>query len=114
MGAWGVDAFENDTAADWVFDKIVPAIRRALGKRANIETTLAALVVMLDLELGAYFNATEVEQAFDRVFEADARDRWRDPKRRKQHVLKIYRRWRHRGVSNRWSPAKAIFRKRGR
>ncbi len=111
MGAWGVTAYDNDTAADWVFDKIKPAIDRALySPYAQVEEVVAALAVAADLDLVPWLAWDRVEAALARIEASDARTNWREPKDRAAYLKKLARKLEAGRKAAAWTPLAAFNR----
>lgn len=109
MGAWGVAAYDNDTAADWVFDKIKPVIDRALySPYAQVEEVLAALAVAVDLNLVPWLAWDRVEAALARIEASDAKTGWKEPKARAIYLKKLARRLEAGRKAAAWTPLAAI------
>lgn len=109
MGAWGVTAYDNDTAADWVFDKIKHAIDRVLySPDAQSEEVLAALAVAADLNLVPWLAWDRVEEALARIEDCDAKSGWREPKARAAYLKKLTRRLKAGRKAAAWTPLTAL------
>lgn len=109
MGAWGVTAYDNDTAADWVFDKIKPAIDRALySPYAQAEEVLAALAVAVDLKLVPWLAWDRVEAALARIEADDKKTGWKEPKARALYLKKLARKLEAGRKAAGWTPLTAM------
>jgi hypothetical protein len=109
MGAWGVAAYDNDTAADWVFDKIKPAIDRALySPYAQVEEVVAALAVAVDLDLVPWLAWDRVEAALARIEASDAKTGWKEPKARALYLKKLARKLEAGRKAAAWTPLTAM------
>ena len=92
MGAWGHTAYENDTAGDWVWKRIVrPAERLIRSKRADTDEVLLALALVVDLKVAAWFDANDLKAALARVREDDKTREWKDPVKRARYLAKLAR-----------------------
>ena len=111
MGAWGVTAYDNDTASDWVFDRIKPAIDRALySPYSQPEEVLAALAVAVDLNLVPWLAWDRVEAALARIEYSDAKVGWKEPKARAAYLKKLARKLKAGRKAAAWTPL-AVVRK---
>ena len=106
MGAWGVKAYDNDTAADWVFDKITKAIERALNSRSSEpEEVLAALAVAVDLGLVPWLDWESVEKALALVKHNDEKTKWKTPEERAAYLKAFRARLRRGRKASGWTPS---------
>jgi hypothetical protein len=109
MGAWGHTAYENDTAGDWVWKRIVrPAARLIRSKRADTDEVLLALALVVDLKLAAWFDPAELKAALARVREDDKTREWKDPAKRARYLAKLARGFKV-APQARWSPIVGVF-----
>lgn len=109
MGAWGVTAYDNDTAADWVFDKIKREIDRVLySPYAQVEEVLAALAVAVDLKLVPWLAWDRVEAALVRIEADDKKTGWKEPKARAAYLRKLARRLQAGRKASGWTPLTAL------
>jgi hypothetical protein len=116
MGAWGYEAYENDTAGDWVFKHFMPRLRRTIAsKRADTHEQLAALAVALDLGLAPWLDLGEVDAAVARIDEADLDAGWDDLAARRRYVRLLQRRiHKDRKLPTRsWSPLGVLAGEKG-
>ena len=107
MGAWGYEAYENDTARDWLFKHFVPRLRRTIAsKRADTHEQLAALAIACDLGLSPWLNLGEVDAAVARIERVDELAGWDDLAARRRYVKLLQRRiYKYRELPTRsWSP----------
>lgn len=112
MGAWGVKAYDNDTAADWVFDKITKAIERALNSRSSEpEEVLAALAVAVDLGLVPWLDWESVENALALVKRNDEKTKWKTPEERAAYLKAFRARLRRGRKASGWTPLTAVLKK---
>lgn len=111
MGAWGVAAYDNDTAADWLFDKIKPAIDRAIySTYSQPEEVLAALAVAVDLNLVPWLAWDRVEAALARIEASDAKTGWKEPEARAAYLKKLAKRLEAGRTPAAWTPLAAFNR----
>jgi hypothetical protein len=107
MGAWGYEAYENDTAGNWLFKHFVPRLRRTIAsKRADTHEQLAALAIACDLGLSPWLDLGEVDAAVARIDKDDLEAGWDDLAARRRYVKLLQRRiYKDRVLPTRsWSP----------
>ena len=113
MGSWGVTAYENDTAADWVFKKIKNEVDRAIySPYALTEEVLAALAVAADLNLVPWLAWDRVEAALLRIEADDAKSGWREPEERAKYLKGLAKRLQAGRKAAAWTPLTAKSLKR--
>lgn len=104
MGAWGYGAYENDTAGDWMWKHFVPRIKKTiLATRGNADEMLAAIAIVLDLDLVPWFSKEEIGAAFAYVEKQDGKYHWKDDPARRRYLKNLRRRF-NRTPGNSWSP----------
>lgn len=116
MGAWGYEAYENDTAGDWVFKHFMPRLRRTIAsKRADTHEQLAALAVACDLGLSPWLDLGEVDAAVERIEADDLDADWDDLAARRRYVRLLQRRiHKDRKLPTRsWSPLGVLAGEKG-
>lgn len=112
MGTWGIEAYENDTAADWLFKHFVPQLKRTIAsKRADPQEQLAALAIAYDLDLAFWLDPPVVDAAFARIELADEAAGWDNLAARLRYVHTLQRRIHAacKTPTRSWSPVGAIL-----
>lgn len=106
-------AYDNDTAADWVFTKVKREIERALhSPYSDPEEVLAALAVAADLGLVPWLAWEDVQKGMTRVKYADAKVKWKNPKERVAYLKAFRARLRRGRKASGWTPLTAVLKKR--
>lgn len=109
MGSWGYKAYDNDTAADWVMEQVVPVIGKTLrSPYTEAEEVLAALALAADLKLVPWIAWEDIERALARVKASDKKVKWRDPKKRAAYLRSLRARLKRGRKASAWTPMAAM------
>lgn len=109
MGSWGYKAYDNDRAADWVTDRIMPIIgKTVLSPYSDAEEVLAALALLADLKLVPWVAREDIERALARVKADDKKVGWRDPEKRAAYLRNLHARLKRGRKTCAWTPMAAM------
>ena len=109
MGSWGYKAYDNDTAADWMMDRVMPIIgKTVLSPYSNAEEVLAALALAADLKLVPWIGWEDIERALARVKADDKKVKWRNPEKRAAYLRNLHARLKRGRKASAWTPLAMI------
>lgn len=109
MGSWGHKAYDNDHAAEWMMDRVMPVIgKTVISPYSDAEEVLAALALAADLKLVPWIGWEDIERALARVKADDKKVGWRDPAKRAAYLRNLHARLKRGRKASAWTPMAAM------